>query len=162
MWNAYAKWDRLEKAFHMRGLNPGCFSLDRLVKVMEKRGITDAELNPAVWTMIRLLEPPGCSKSHCEAHSSRSPMNCAKGKTPGRCKGFKGYLERKAGRKQKDEQAFLDNAREVAKQGINTLQAWERDWRGRWSYEEKRLVRSNADELLEIATNSNTSQERDT
>lgn len=114
MWNACNKMDRLKKAMEMRGVNPESFSLYELSNVLAKRGITDTQLNPIAWTLITLLEPPGCYMTHCEHYgNSGSPMNCADGKIPGRCKINKTYKKRKLERKRKKIQSFIEqNGRE--------------------------------------------------
>ena len=98
-WNACAKFGRLADALRMRGLDPANFSLVQLDKVLRRRGITDRELSPIVWTLINHLEPPGCTMGHCKfyGHSS-SPMNCADGRVPGRCEIFRDYKARRKAR----------------------------------------------------------------
>lgn len=101
-WNACAKFGRLAAALRMRGLDPESFSLVQLDRVLRRRGITDTELNPIVWTLIKTLEPPGCTMGHCKMYGCPgSPMNCADGRTPGRCKIFRDYKARQKARLEK-------------------------------------------------------------
>jgi len=110
VWNACAKARRLENAFQMRGIDPDNFSIKQLDKVLMKRGITDSQLNPIVGTLISVLEPPGCEMTHCKLYgNSTSPMNCADGRTPGRCKILKEYRERKNARIAKDWRNVLND-----------------------------------------------------
>lgn len=110
MWNACAKRRRLEKAFRMRGVDPDNFSLRELDKVLMKRGITDTQLNPIVGTLINVLEPPGCEMTHCKLYgNSTSPMNCADGRTPGRCKILKDFRARRQERTAKDWRNVLNS-----------------------------------------------------
>ena len=102
-WNAHAKCRRLKAALRMRGLDPDNLNLDSLGRVLEGRGITDRELSPIVWTLIKHLEPPGCTMGHCKFYGhTTSPMNCADGRVPGRCKIFRDYKGRRKARLAKE------------------------------------------------------------
>jgi len=95
MWNSYAKLERLKKALKNRGIDPDNMSLTRLLGTLEKRGMTDREMNGLVWQLIGRLEPPGCTMSHCKNYgNSSAPCNCRLERIPGRCKEFREYLKR--------------------------------------------------------------------
>lgn len=99
MWNAYTKWPRLKTALQTHDINPDAINLDKLGRVLEKRGITDAKLNNLVWLLITALEPPGCPMTHCKEYGHASaPMNCGAGKQPGRCSILREYKQRKKAR----------------------------------------------------------------
>jgi len=95
MWNSYAKLDRLKKALKTRGIDSNNMSLARLLGTLEKRGMTDREMNGLVWQLIGKLEPPGCTMSHCKNYgNSGAPCNCGLERLPGRCKEYREYLKR--------------------------------------------------------------------
>ncbi len=96
MWNSYAKYNRLETALKSRGVDPEAMELRQLMHALEKR-TTDRKLNNLVWDIIGILEPPPCHMSHCKDYGhSGAPMNCAAGKTPGRCATLRKFKARKA------------------------------------------------------------------
>ncbi len=71
-------------------------SIEDLLDAFEKRATTEAELRNLFGTMFRLLEPPGCGKTHCKNHGgSFNWCNCAIGKVPGKCSENRAYLKRK-------------------------------------------------------------------
>ncbi len=111
MWNAYEKWPRLKNALRMRDIDPDAINLDKLATVLEKRGITDTQLNEVVWLLISTLEPPRCPMTHCQSYgNSTSPMNCAAGKMPGRCPTLKAYKQRKKEREARATEAQTKEA----------------------------------------------------
>ena len=72
--------------------------LQQLMHALEKR-TTDRKLNDVVWRLIGILEPPPCHMTHCKEYgNSGAPMNCAAGKTPGRCAILKEFKARQAAR----------------------------------------------------------------
>jgi hypothetical protein len=96
MWNSYAKYDRLATALKSRGVDPEAMELRQLMHALEKR-TTDRRLNVLVWRLIGILEPAPCPMSHCKHYGhSGAPMNCAAGKTPGRCATLRAFKARKA------------------------------------------------------------------
>lgn len=71
-------------------------SVKDLLDAFEKRAKTETETRNLFGVMSRLLEPPGCGKSHCKNYGgSFNWCNCAIGKIPGRCKDNLQYLKRK-------------------------------------------------------------------
>jgi hypothetical protein len=70
--------------------------LRQLMHSLEKR-TTDRRLNVLVWSLVGILEPPPCHMTHCKDYGhSGAPMNCAAGKTPGRCAALRKFKARKA------------------------------------------------------------------
>ncbi len=99
MWNSCNKMQRLENSLRMRGLDPDNLSLKDLAIVLRQRRISDRRLNPIVWTLVSVLEPPGCEMTHCKHYgNSAAPMNCSEGRIPGGCGILKDYRRRKKNR----------------------------------------------------------------
>jgi len=95
MWNSYAKLSRLRKALQTRGVDPDKMSIKELLNTLERRGMTDNEMNGLAWQLIGRLEPPGCTMSHCKNYgNSSAPCNCGLERIPGRCKEYREYLKR--------------------------------------------------------------------
>ena len=99
MWNSIAKTDRLCEALKYRDINPESIDIDVLVGVLIKRGITDAKLNGIIATMCWVLEPPGCTMTHCENYGGTYAFcNCSKGLLPGKCPVYRAFGKRNKNR----------------------------------------------------------------
>lgn len=109
MWNSCAKLSRLKEALEYRGLDPKSLDLDVFWKVLRTRGIIDKVLNRIVWTLLEVLEPPGCGMPHCEYYGGQASFcDCAKGEIPGKCKINRDYLKRIRERAVKDADLLLE------------------------------------------------------
>ena len=98
MWNAYRKMNRLMDAMEYAGLAYAQDTVRHFLFDLKKR-TTDRELNPIMYALIGILEPPGCWMSHCEHYGGSSSFcGCGLGKVPGRCKTFREFKERQKAR----------------------------------------------------------------
>lgn len=78
------------------------FTVYELRCALERRGMSDREAHAIFVTLYRVLEPPGCSMSHCEHFGGGgSPMNCADERVPGRCSIFRNFKLRQDERAKK-------------------------------------------------------------
>ena len=92
MWNSCNKLRRLNAAINYRGLNAEEVSIPRLGELLIKRGITDKSLDGIVWTLISILEPPGCQRTHCESFTTCGFCYCSKGLLPNKCMIHRKYM----------------------------------------------------------------------
>jgi len=73
-----------------------------LIDAIEKRATTEKQLRDLFGSIMSLLEPPSCSKSHCESYGgSFAWCGCRKGLVPGKCKENRAYLKRRREREEK-------------------------------------------------------------
>ena len=99
MWNSDIKRQRLRKTLEYRGINPESFSIDELINILQKRGITDQSLNDIIWRLLSTLEPPMCDMGHCAEYGGQAFFcQCRSEKVPGRCSIYKAYTKRKKGK----------------------------------------------------------------
>jgi hypothetical protein len=70
-------------------------SVKDLFDASEKRATTEIQLRNLFSAMYFIIEPPSCSKTHCEFHTAFSFCLCSKGLVPGKCKENRAYLKRR-------------------------------------------------------------------
>ena len=77
-----------------------------LIDAIEKRATTEKQLRDLFGSIMSLLEPPSCSKSHCEFYGgSFAWCSCRKGLVPGTCRENRAYLKRRREREEKSKSA---------------------------------------------------------
>lgn len=130
MWNSFAKLGRLEKALDYNKLDPESLSVVTLFKTLERRGISDSELNKITWLLLAHLEPPSCQKGHCEHYGGQSAFcDCSLGRIPGRCKENREFIKRRAERKA----IWIDKAMSEALCHLPEERVKEVDWETFWN-----------------------------
>ncbi len=73
-----------------------------LMDVIAKRASSDRQLDKILLSMLEVLEPPFCQKSHCPHHTTYGFAGCSKSIVPGKCPINLEYL----GRKREKEKKF--------------------------------------------------------
>lgn len=71
-----------------------------IINYIGKRATSDRTLDGIILSVLRIIEPPYCSKHHCPFHTTYAFCGCSKGLVPGKCPLNLAYLKRK---RQKEE-----------------------------------------------------------
>lgn len=88
---------RFKKALEYRGLS---FPKD-IIDVMGKRANSDRDLDGIIHSIVSILEPPYCQKTHCPHHTAFAFCGCSLSLVPGKCKLNLDYLKNKKLREEK-------------------------------------------------------------
>lgn len=78
---------------------------------MGKRATTDRGLDKIISSILDIIEPPSCHKSHCPHNTAYSFCNCSKNLVPGKCPLNLKYLKDK---KERDEKTNTELATEIS------------------------------------------------
>lgn len=89
--------NRLKKAMEYNGVSLP----DGFVSKIAKRAKTDGQVDSIALSLIAVLEPPYCKKSHCPHHTTYGFAGCSKSLVPGKCKLNLEYIQRTAERELK-------------------------------------------------------------
>lgn len=72
-----------------------------IINYMGKRATSDRSLDGILLSVLHIIEPPYCQKTHCPSHTSYAFCGCSKGLVPGKCPLNLEYLKRKREREDK-------------------------------------------------------------
>lgn len=99
---------RFKKALSFRGLK---FPND-IIDVMGRRAPSDRSLDNILIDTCRILEPPGCTKSHCPHHTTYRFCYCSLEREPSKCDLHRAYRKRV---KEREEKLFQSRLAQVPK-----------------------------------------------
>lgn len=97
---------RFKKALKFRRLK---FPQD-IIDLMGKRSKTDRSLDRILFSVINIIEPSSCTKSHCPHHTTFSFCNCSLDLVPAKCELHRAYRKRV---KEREEKQFQDRLSKV-------------------------------------------------
>lgn len=67
----------------------------QIIDYIGKRASTDRELDRIITSVLQIIEPPSCQKTHCPSHTAYGFCGCSKSLVPSKCKLNLEYLKRK-------------------------------------------------------------------
>lgn len=79
-----------------------------LISTITKRAKSDGQIDIIIHSILDVLEPPACSKSHCPHFTTYGFANCAKGLVPGKCPLNLKYKKDKRGKEDKMTAEMVD------------------------------------------------------